>query len=553
MAGNERFEDRIGSWLEGTAPASLPRRVLESTFEQTRRTRQDIAWREVLGRLREPLFVRGLGGAAAIVVATAVLAVSVGLIGRTSEPTPAPSATTIPSAGPISPPGFLWPQTTLDEVRRAQELVDAGDPRHRWQTFVEGGQVGQHHPCGGAGSGCLNRAKAVGGNGEIFVRFLEEVLGWEEYFWSEEWSHIDGLKPGDLVFVRCAAGSAPVYPADPQRPICAPSIGNLQYERVKVNVTQLGTSIWVVTGWEIIEPIESVVPPSDAQARAFLEAFAQARIDGEGAELFADFPPVGYLEEDLVRLEIPLLYATSTGAPYEQSSFEVVAGPMWPEGWSRILLRMFADGGQVTVEQRFLLAWDESHRLRLKYEFSESLEEGAGTIENGNAVPLEYAFLGGEVTYRAAYPLGPSQEEERKSDRLAVVEGPNLSEPTRRILFFMADPRTLSQGCEASAPTDAQTLARTLRSVPNSTATAPVAVTFGELSGLQMDGVIAHATTPCVLLEPTGGPRSRLYLLDLPGGSAGVLGIAVAGDEDSFDTVLSWAIPVINSLEFHAP
>lgn len=47
--------------------------------------------------------------------------------------------------------------------------------------------------------------------------------------------------------------------------------------------------------------------------------------------------------------------------------------------------------------------------------------------------------------------------------------------------------------------------------------------------------------------------RARIYLVDLPGGSARILAIVTKADEDSFETVLAWAAPVIESMEFHSP
>jgi Sigma-70 region 2 len=85
--------------------------------------------------------------------------------------------------GPEDPlPGLqpLWPQTSLEEVRQAQELADAGDPRYTWQRAVDGVQIGQHHPR----------------DAEIFTRFLEEELGWKEFLWDEAFAHPDGLKAG---------------------------------------------------------------------------------------------------------------------------------------------------------------------------------------------------------------------------------------------------------------------------------------------------------------------------------------------------------------------
>jgi hypothetical protein len=108
MAGNERFDDSIGRWLEETAPSRLPQRVLEATFERTRRTRQDPAWRAVLGRLHMPRFAPALGGAAVVVMA-AVLALNfIPVFGPGGPPTPSSSATASPSISPRpSPsPGF---------------------------------------------------------------------------------------------------------------------------------------------------------------------------------------------------------------------------------------------------------------------------------------------------------------------------------------------------------------------------------------------------------------------------------------------------------------
>jgi hypothetical protein len=113
-------------------------------------------------------------------------------------PTPRPTAS-----------GAMWPQTSLEEVRRAQELADAGDPRYTWQRAVSGIQVAQNHPKGA----------------ELFVRFLKEKLGWEAFLWDEAFAHPDGLNPGDVIYVRCAPGLAnPLYPADTERPGCAPTI-----------------------------------------------------------------------------------------------------------------------------------------------------------------------------------------------------------------------------------------------------------------------------------------------------------------------------------------
>ena len=122
---------------------------------------------------------------------------------------------------------------------------------------------------------------------------------------------------------------------------------------------------------------------------------------------------------------------------------------------------------------------------------------------------------------------------------------------------MLADPRPIGPGCvEAPAPADAEALARSIQSDSDFEATAPVAVTIGGTPALQMD-VLGPSPCSWFLLKhipfAAGLDRARLYLLDLPGGSARVLAIAIISDEDSFETTLQVAAPILDSIEFHAP
>jgi hypothetical protein len=72
MATDERFDTTISSWLEQAAPARLPERVLEATFERTRRSRQQAGWRALVGGMHLTRSVSALGGAAVVVVAAAL-------------------------------------------------------------------------------------------------------------------------------------------------------------------------------------------------------------------------------------------------------------------------------------------------------------------------------------------------------------------------------------------------------------------------------------------------------------------------------------------------
>lgn len=657
MSTDKRFDESITSWLEHSAPARLPDRVLAATFERTSTSKQQVGWRAALGRMSLTRSMAALGGTAAVVTIATALALGsfvavagpspsadatnpvVGtwfstsdadggkqtmtvrvsaegvveivvtddiasvcslspsrmagtgrLEGDTKLVIPAPvytcddgsepqalsgpplneqlrnltfvrdaqaakltdnfggvwtrSVAAAPSPEPTTS-GGMWPQSSLEEVRQAQALADAGDPAYAWQ-LGQWYQPGQHHP--------MNTA--------FFARFLEAELGWEKVLWDEAFAHPDGLDDGDVVYVRCApVGTNPLYPDAPEGG-CAPTIDELRYETVKINVAQLARQgapgIWVVTAWEMIEPAVQIAPPSDAEIEAFLEPFLQARIDGEGAEDFADFAEDDPFVDERVVREVPLLYATSSGAPYERSEFEIVDGPVWPEGRMQLEVRLFAENGATVVRQVFSLEPDETRRLRLVYDFQPMGPAGSipATTENGKAVPVEYGFLDGEVTYRAAYPLEPSQDGTRDRDSLAIDGLLPDDDAPRRILAFQADPRLIGTDCVvAPAPADAEALAQRIRSDPDLQATAPVAVIIGGIPALQMDLSLVPAATPCSwpARRAPRADRARLYLVDLPGGSAEVLAITITADEDSFETVLAWAAPIVDSIEFHVP
>lgn len=61
MPTDERLDDSISRWLGQTAPPRLPTRVLDATFERTRRSRQQVGWRARLGRIHVTRSVAALG------------------------------------------------------------------------------------------------------------------------------------------------------------------------------------------------------------------------------------------------------------------------------------------------------------------------------------------------------------------------------------------------------------------------------------------------------------------------------------------------------------
>ena len=473
----------------------------------------------------------------------------------------------VPSPDSSSPPAVsvqMWPQATLEEVREAQQRADAADPDYSWQ--VDPQLDGDAAPWGA----------------EIFTRFIEEELGWEEFVGGWDGSGYLSMGEGGgvyeaVVFIRCAPGEtnplSPLYTDAPHEVrACAPTIDDFRYETVSVDVSQPGRrgpeGIWVVDGWELrrtrssdpnalwghLYPefdgqVAQTVPPSDADVTALLQAFLQARTDGVGAEQYVLREPERSPFGDL---DVPLLYATTSGAPYQRSEVERVQGPVWPNGWTEYKLRLFA--GETVVEQ-YVHVIVEDGRLGVMYG---DASNAVPTTENGQPVPAPYRFLDGEVAFEAAPPWSGWTK-----DGTSASLGRGGGGPASQFTTFtvVANPRTGTGCATGSAPSDAAALARSIRSNPDLEATDPVTVTVGGSNALRMDvvapGQEVGGCTPVVLEDLSllqGESRMRVYLIDLPEGmSARVLAIAITAHESMFDDVLEAAAPVLDSLEIHTP
>jgi hypothetical protein len=319
---------------------------------------------------------------------------------------------------------------------------------------------------------------------------------------------------------------------------------------------------------------EPTTPPADPEVTALLNGFLEARIAGEGAQQYQAVP-----EE-----EIPLLYATTSGAPYERAEFEPVRGIEWPHGWMAFKVRLFA--GDTVVEQLFFTPADG--RLALEYQQDGYGTDIAPTTEDGQPVAVPYNFFDGEVTLRAAHPwVFHAAGLNRFFD--LIPEGPGVGPTTdggQRIdwdhLVLMADPAPVGTACLAApGPADAEALAESIRSDPDLEATAPLAVSAGGAEALMMDVVIAAGGSVCdalpvwnlggdpgvVVVEDIGigtvdrmalglstGDRMRLYLFDVPEGlSMRTLAVAIIGPVSRFERVVEAAWPVVDSIEFHTP
>ena len=456
-----------------------------------------------------------------------------------------------------SPPtaGGMWPQSTLEEVRAAQERADAGDADYAWQV---GAQLLEDDP---------NTQVEL----ELIDRFLREELGWEAYLFYDGGNFSDWVGAGmngwvegtvtDQRYLRCAPGRTnPLYPPGPEPEmgeLCAPTIDDLRYESVSVDIAQLDRQgrdgIWVVSRWGLTAPFAQADPVVvEAQGTQRLEEFLAARIAGEGAE--------GHVQVDN-DVEVPLLYATTSGAPYERYEIERVDGPRWPAGWMTFSVRLLADGDATVVEQE--IRWVDGLRLDLN-----------STTENGQPVVLSFTSSDGEVTVSA-----PSTwkmwwpEAAHVADVGVWFGGLWRSEDSfgsgERIEFV--DPVAYDLWCAAnggspllSAPADAAAIAEKVIADPNFETTTPVAARVGGLEAVSIDVALAPSGRACgvgmidisrwihALWEP--GWRLRLYLVDLPEGmSVETLAITVVAPQERFDDVIAETAPIIESIEFHPP
>jgi hypothetical protein len=450
----------------------------------------------------------------------------------------------------------MWPQSNLEEVQEAQELADAGDPGYTWQvdpqlfsdpwTYMV---VGQSEI-------------------ELVDRFLHEVLGWEAYILNG----FEGMVPdefSDARYLRCAPGRTnPLYPPGPEPAwgeSCAPTIDDLRYESVSIDLSQPGlkgaTGIWVVSDWRMITPFAQADPAVvEAETTAFLDEFLTARIAGQGAEGRVPTVRDPSIEFDV---GVPLLYSTTSGGSYGRFEVERVDGPEWPYGAMTFSVRLFADDDATVVEQQISRERDGGLWL-----------DPMSTTENGEPIILSHASLDGEVTasvpstwdayWPGEFPDGPA------SGVWFGLLGPGQFYSRDHI--GLVDPVAYDAWCAANggsplltAPADAAAIAQQVIADPNFDTTEPVEARIGGLDAISIDIALAPGGEACGIgitdisrwihtLQTQPGSRLRLYLVDLPEGmSVETLAITVVASEELFDEFIEETAPIIESIEFHPP
>lgn len=173
--------------------------------------------------------------------------------------------------------------------------------------------------------------------------------------------------------------------------------------------------------------------------------------------------------------------------------------------------------------------------------------------------PGSYSFLGGDVTFQANQPWS-DHIEAYIDERLFFLLGEDDA-----AIEIIANPAPLpEEPCPPIAllPAPAQALVQAIRSNPDLEASAPVAERVGGIEALRLDVAPVPGASVCygavpVVANSSGwgglenGRLGRLYILDLPGGSARALAIWITAPEADFERVVQAAAPVVDSFEFH--
>jgi hypothetical protein len=263
---------------------------------------------------------------------------------------------------------------------------------------------------------------------------------------------------------------------------------------------------------------------------------------------------------------------TGTGRLEDPTTLIVPSLQVCPSGWA-------LDVGPSTLEGRatsYTLVLDPAtdrlfDNLGVAWHRGATPENWAGrSTVAGPDGPGTFAMLHGEVTFRAAEPWFDHVDAYIDPRLFFLTSGPGL--PDRLVTMdatieILANPNPLPEGpCYRypRLPASAEALVQSIRSNSDLEATVPVAEMVGGIDALRLDLAAVPGASTCpngavpVVSTSNGGwgtmahgELGRLYILDLPGGSARTLVIMITASEAAFDRAVKAAAPVVESFEFH--
>jgi hypothetical protein len=525
------------------------RAALRAEAESLRVPGRPVLDRDVVELRRRPGPRRLAAAACLALVAGGIVALAVR---RVDETAPAPPVATV--APGTTTPATTTPATTTPGTTVASEPADL--PSVFVGTWVKTGSVGI--------VSTMTVETSEDDNVEMVATdFIAVCRGVSSTMTGTGRVRADGALVFPAPVLTCDDGSQPELLTGSS---LDEDLQNLTFTRDRATdiLTDNFGAIWTRPGTS--STIDPASPPSAAEVTELLSGFLDARLAGDGAQRYLNGP-----DDD-----IPLLYTTSSGDPYERAEFERVPDIEWPYGFTAFTVRLFA--GDTVVEQLFFTPADG--RWGLEYQWDGFGTDIAPTIEDGKPVAVPQKFFDGEVTLQVAHPW--ISVNDIAYGRL-IPEGPGVKPTTdggERIdwdeFVLIADPEPVVSGCPSGAsPTDAEALAESIRSNAGLETTAPVAVSVEGVEALMMEVTMAAGATGCVPEAFAGelldlvfyrtssyssgnglatGESMRLYLFDAPEGSSmKTLAIAIVAPESTFVRAVQAAAPVVASLEFHTP
>jgi hypothetical protein len=249
------------------------------------------------------------------------------------------------------------------------------------------------------------------------------------------------------------------------------------------------------------------------------------------------------------------------------SGYALDAGPSGPSGVKEgaTSYTLVLDLATDRLFDNLGVAW---HRGATPENAADTTTECEGLDPRGGS-PGTCSILRGDVTFRAAEPWFGHVESYIDPRLFFVTSGPGL--PGRLVTMdasieLLANSNPLPEGScyrYPLLPVSAEALVQAIRSNPDLEVTVPVAERVGGIDAMRMDVAPVPGASTCpngnvpVVSTSNGGWGSmgpaelgRLYVLDLPGGSARTLVLMITASEADFERAVEAAAPVVESFAF---
>ena len=357
--------------------------------------------------------------------------------------------------------------------------------------------------------------------------------------------------------------------------------------RQRIAAGVVGMAVFALAAVGLVRLLGSEPIPADQPSSAFVDTWTSTELDDESSQTMTIRPAEDGALDITLHDEFSFLCSdrqtrlggldtpstiSGTGRLEDASTLVAPSLQVCPSGWALDVGKLTMEGPATSYTLVLDVATD-----RLFDNLGVVWHRGA-TPENwvvestvaGPDGPGTFAMLHGEVTFRAAEPWFDHVESYIDPRLFFLTSGPSL--PDRLVTMdatieILVNPNPLPEGpCYRwpRLPASAEALVQAIRSNPDLEATVPVAERVGGIDALRMDVAPVPGASTCpngavpVVSTSNGGwgtmghgKLGRLYVLDLPGGSARTLVIMIEASEAAFERAVEAAAPVVESFEFH--